>query len=381
MKKYILFTLIVIGMGCRQQPQEAPTLANYNQQLAEKKKQLIELETEISELTDKIAQLDPSLQEKAKLVDTSKMVAQDFTRYINLQGAIEAEDPVNAVSEIAGRILTLNFKEGDPVRKDQVVATLDVESIQKQVDEINTSLDLARDVFERQKRLWDQNIGSEVQYLQAKNNVERLEKSLESLDFQMSKSVVHAPISGTVDMVLTKQGEVVSPGLPIIQILNTSQLKVTTDLPENYLKIVRRGQIVNLEFPSLDLSTQGRISLLGSKIDPANRTLELEIALLTRHRLFKPNLLAEIKIEELSADDVITMPLEYILQEVDGTEFVYVVDKDDAEKYRARKRYVNLGEAADGNVIIDDGLLVGETVVFKGARNVSDGELVEFSNL
>ncbi len=374
------FIVILTFSACQNKGFTEPkTLDEFTSVLAEKKEELKLIEEEINKLSDKIAELDPSLQEKSKLVDTTIMNARDFTRYINIQGAVEADDPVNAVSEIAGRIKSLVVKEGDFVKKGNIIATIDVESIDKQIDEINSSLSLARDVYTRQDRLWQQNIGSEIQFLQAKNNVERLEKSLETIKFQRAKASVFAPITGTIDMVMTRQGEVVSPGLPIVQILNTNNLKITTDIPENYLKVVRKGMQVKLNFPSVDFTTTGIVSLLGRKIDPTNRTLELEISPRRTSNLLKPNLLSEIQIIEIFSKDVITMPLEYILQEVDGTEFVYVAELDDKGVYRASKRYVSIGEAALGDVVITEGIRPGESVIFKGSRNISHSELIEFS--
>ena len=378
----VIYSLLLISIiiSCKQEKITNPiTLDEFNTVLTEKKKELSKLEEEISMLTDKVAELDPTLQEKAKLVDTSMISLSNFTRYIEIQGSVEADDPVNAVSEIAGRISRLYVKEGDVVKRGKLIARVNVESMQKQIDEINSAMELARDIYQRQERLWKQKIGSEIQYLQAKNNVERLEKSLETINFQMSKADVYAPISGTVDMVMTKQGEVTSPGMPIIQLLNTSKLKVTTDLPENYLKVVKKGQRVDLSFPSLDIETTGRISLMGRKIDPANRTLELEIIPSKKFKLLRPNVLSRIKIIELSEDNVLMMPLEYVLQEVDGTEFIFISTKDEEGKYRAKKTYITLGETTDGKVIIKDGVSQGESIIFKGSRNISDGELLKFS--
>ena len=243
----IAFIMIVGALtltSCSSSTSEAPeTLEDYKVMLAQKKQEMNSLEEEIEELTKKVAELDPSLQEKTKLVDTAIVQPTTFIRNISIQGSVKADDPVNAVSEIPGRIQSLSVSEGQQVSRGQVIATIDVETYQKQIDEIETSLSLAKDVYDRQSRLWSQNIGSEVQYLQAKNNVDRLEKSLETIRFQMTKSKVVAPISGTVDMVISKQGEVVSPGVPIVQILNTSKLKVTTDLPENFLKIVSQQHV------------------------------------------------------------------------------------------------------------------------------------------
>lgn len=376
----ILLSILLLASCEKQHVKEPETLEELKAALTEKKQALNSLETEMQVLTDRIAELDPSLQEKSKLVDTTIMSTQDFVRYINIQGAVKADDPVNAVSDMGGRISRLFVKEGDYISKGKLIARLDVSTVESQINEINSSLDLARDVYERQERLWNKKIGSEVQYLQAKNNVERLEKSLETIKLQLSKASIYAPISGTVDMVMTNQGEVASPGMPIVQLLNTNKLKIATDIPENYLKIVKKGMNVDLNFPSVEFTTTGRVSLLGRQIDPANRTLELEILPKKSSRLLKPNLLAEIKIKEFSSKDVVFMPLEYILQEVDGTEFVYTAEQDEEGMMRATKRYVKIGEAADGSVIITEGLTSGEAVIFKGSRNVSDGELINFSN-
>lgn len=381
MKKLsIILAIFVLAFGCQQKETKEPkSLEELNKALTVKKQELYTIEKEMQELTDKIAEIDPSLQEKSKLVDTTLISTANFQRFINIQGSVEADDPVNAVSDIPGRIVQLYVKEGQRISKGSMIAKIDMESVTKQINEVNTSLDLARNVYERQERLWNQKIGSEIQYLQAKNNVERLEKTRETLNFQLTKANVYAPISGTIDMVLTNQGEVAAPGVPIVQILNTGNLKVTTDLPEAYLQIVKSGKRVNLNFPSIDFETSGRVSMLGRKIDPANRTLEVEIIPTKRSSLLKPNLLAEIKIEEMSKRGAISIPLEYVLQEVDGTEFIYVTEQDDEGKFRAKKRYVTLGETAEGDVEIQEGLTSGEAVIFKGARNVSDGELIEFS--
>ena len=381
MKKLIPALLLFLFLGsCKKTDKKPETLEEFSAKLAELKQERSMLNKQIDQLTDKVAELDPSLQEKAKLVETNQVETSDFVRYIDIQGSVKADDPVNAVSDMGGRITDLKVKEGEYVKKGAIIAQIDVETIEKQISELETSLELAQDMYNRQERLWAQKIGSEVQYLQAKNNVERLEKSMETLKLQESKAFVYAPISGAVDLVMMKQGEVAAPGLPIVQILNTSKLKVTTDLPETYLKMVKQGMKVDLEFPSIEYITTGTISQLGRKIDPTNRTLELDITPRKSSSLLRPNLLAEIKIKEYQSKDVVTMPLEYILQEVDGTEFVYIAQQDTEGTLRAKKRYVTIGEAADGKVVITEGLTEGEVVIFKGSRNVSDGELLEISN-
>jgi membrane fusion protein, multidrug efflux system len=383
MKHNILYTLLVLGIilsACQSEnkPEDSITLEDKKELLSKKQEERKSLDQEITALQDEIISLSPELQEKAALVDTLHMVSQNFIRYIEIQGVIQADERVNVVSEIPGRVLVLTAKEGDIIAKGQLIATLDVENTQNQINEVNTALSLAQDVYERQSRLWDQKIGSEVQYLQAKNNVDRLNKSLETLQYQLTKAKVYAPISGTVLMENIKQGEFASPGVPIIQILNTSKINISTDLPERYLTIMKLGDKVEMNFPSVDIQMPGKVTQLGSTIDAANRTLEVKIAPSKYSPYFKPNLLAEIKVEELNIPNVITIPVEYVLQEVDGKEFVYVVETNGQNETRATKRYIITGESALNQIIVTSGLSQNEAIVTRGARNISSGELVSF---
>jgi RND family efflux transporter MFP subunit len=378
---YILITtLLLLSVACADQtvkPTSELTLEEQKLRLKEKKDELSALQEEIDELQNKIVAQSPELQEKAKLVDTLLINKQDFKRYIDIQGRVVADDIVNVVSETAGRILNITAKEGDYVSKGQVIANIDLESLSKQKIELETALSLAVDMHDRQKRLWDQNIGSEVQYLQAKNSKERLEKSLETIDFQLTKSTVTAPISGSVDREILKAGEIASPGVPILTILNTRNLKVETDLPERFLTKLDRGDQVSINFPSIEQEMNGRVAMLGRTIDPANRTLKVDIKPAKYHKLLKPNLLAEIKVEELSIDDVVVIPSVYLLQQVDGQEYLYTV-KEENNKFRAEKTYVTTSESSADGIIITEGLESGDIIVSKGARNISDGDLIIF---
>jgi RND family efflux transporter MFP subunit len=276
---------------------------------------------------------------------------------------------------MGGRIIKMTVKEGDLVRKGQLIASVDVESMDKQKAEIQKSLDLAVDVFSRQKRLWEQNIGSEVQFLQAKNNKERLEKSMQTLDVQLKKRNIYAPISGAVDKVYLKAGEMSGPGSPIVQILNVSKVKVVTDVPETYLGKVKRGDKVSIEFPALGKNMIKNISQLGRSIDPANRTFKMEVNIDNPSGELKPNLLSIVKINDFTQKDAIFIPVDNIQQEVTGKRFVYVVKEVEGKKV-ASKTYVTIGESADNQVIITEGLAEGDKVILKGARNCADGQLI-----
>ncbi len=381
--KYLLslITLFVLLVACQQEQQVDPNaipkdLKGKKEFLKNKKAELRQLTQLIKKTEGEIDALIPDDQKIRTLVTTTTVPVKDFERYVEIQAAVEADDMVAASSETGGRILRMNFKEGDNIRKGQLVAKLDLEQIDKQVAELQTSMTLAKDVFERQERLWKQNIGSELQYLEAKNNVERLEKTLETIEFQKTKANVYAPISGVVEMVMLKQGEMASPGMPIVQILNTNKVKVVADIPETYLGKVKSGQMVTIKFPALDKEIQAKISQLGRTIDPANRTFEAQINLPNGKGMYKPNLLASMLLNDFSAKGVPVIPVEMVQQEVSGKDYVYI--KTAGEKGAvATKVFVETGENYNGEVIIKSGLTGGEEMILEGARGLAENQLIK----
>lgn len=379
--KYILFSLMVVFLlGACQPEVSVPTnLAERKALLAEQKKQLRELQMSIDTLQEAIYKEEPPKDKPTKTVSTMKLVNEEFKRFTEIQASIQSDDVAMASSETGGRITYLKAKEGQYVKKGQLIAKVDLDAIDKQVDEINTSLSLAKDTYQRQKRLWEQNIGSEMQYLQTKNNVERLEQSLKTLDFQKTKANVYAPISGAIDKVMLKEGEMSSPGLPIVEILNTYKVKVVANLPENYLGKVKRGELVDINFPALQLDKQAKITLVGRSIDSANRTFKIEIEMSNKDQTLKPNLLAIVKINDLTIADALIVPQELVLQEISGKEYVMVVSEKDGKKVAAKK-YVEQGESYDGKVQIVNGITTEDELIVVGARNAKVGDPLEINN-
>ena len=244
MRNLITFFAIAFLLAACSAPQAEPTdLAGMKKSLREKRAELKELEAAIGKLQKDIAKLDTTKKEEVRqLVTTTAVDKRNFSRFVEIQSNVQTVDAVMASSETGGRILKLNVDEGSYVKKGQLIARVDLESIDKQIEEVKKSKELAVQLYDRQKRLWDQNIGSEVQYLQAKNNVERLDKSLESLDHQLTKANVYAPISGVVNMVMIESGETAPPGGPIVEIITTSRVKVVADVPEHDRSHHRPGQ-------------------------------------------------------------------------------------------------------------------------------------------
>ena len=381
--KYIIliFSFTCLIWSCGQEgastEMENPTdLKGKKAMLSKKKKELKELKKSIDELKSEINKLSGKVEKSKRLVTTQLVEKTDFKKFVEIQATVQADDVVSASSEVGGRILNMNSKEGDYVSKGAVIASVDLESITKQVAELEKSLELATDIYERQSRLWAQKIGSEVQYLQAKNNKERIEKSIESVQFNISKSNVYAPISGYVDRVIAKSGEMAAPGMPIIQILNTSRVKIVADVPETYLSSVKKGALVNIRFPALDIEKNARVTLLGRSINPANRTFKVEVDMKNSKGVLKPNLLAMMMINDYAEKNVITIPIELVQQEVTGKDFVYI-KKDMLEGAAAQKIYVETGESYEGNIVITSGLSGGEELIMDGSRTVTENELLE----
>jgi RND family efflux transporter MFP subunit len=385
MKGQIIFAFIaLIMLGCNsrsaQNEAELPTdMAGLKALRKEKRQEARQLEGDLNEIEAKIADLEPNRPDKKRLVTTRNVERKDFRRYATIQGAIASKNLVSVSSEVPGRLTSVKVDEGHPVKRGQLIASVDMESLKKQRQELETQLELAQDIFERQDRLWKQEIGSEVQYLQAKNAVDRLNRSMETLDYSLTKSQIYAPISGVVDIVNLKTGEMAQPGMPIIMILDTRNIMVVADVPENYLGKISKGDIVNIHFPALDEDIEASVTLIGRKIHPANRTFKIEVDLPNKSGLLKPNLLSEVQINDYVEPDVIVISQELIQQEVGGRDFVIVAESD-GNGMRAKKVYIETGKSYEGDVVVATGLSEGDVLVVEGARGIADSESILIHN-
>lgn len=385
MKKIAALLLVVIvfascGGGEQTAENEIPQgIEAQKKMLKEKKAELKEIKTIIAQLEDSIRAADPNAAKaKRALVTTTGIKKSTFTRFVEIQGSVQAENTVKASSEIGGRLQGFTLNEGDYVKKGQLIGKVDLENVRKSIDELKTRLTLAEDVYKRQKSLWDQKIGTEVQYLQAKNNVEGLQKSIASLEFQLTKEPIYSPASGTINMVFARSGEVVGPGTPIFDILDLNQIKVVVDVPEIYIKSIRKGESMKIKFPALEEERSGRVKRLGNQINRANRTFQAEIALPNPGQKLIPNMLTAVLIRDYVAPNAITLPDEIIQQEVSGRSYVFIKGQGEGEQGDiAQKVYVEIGESYDGKTEIKSGLKGDETVIVEGARGLVEGELIK----
>lgn len=378
----ILLAIITALNSCNTPEQDTLPDSKEEQQklLSEKKKQLKNLQDQIDTLEKLIAKSSgKSPEDGYTLVEVDTLEKQVFKKFITLPAEVITDDLVTVSSETGGRIIKLLINEGDYVKRGTVIAEMDNETARLQKEEMEKRLELARTVYERQKRLWDQEIGSEIQYLEAKNNVEAMEKTLASLNEQLNKSVVTAPISGVVEEKLSRQGEVLAPGQPIAYMLNSNRVKVSADVPESYLNSVRKGQEINMYFPALDREERARISLVGSSINPANRTFKIEMDMANPGNVLKPNMLAEVKILEEEKKDALGLIVDYIQQEVGGKKFVYILNAK-SKPPKASKQYIKTGISYDNRIVIEGGLEAGELIITKGSFDVEDGQEVKIAN-
>ena len=338
------------------------------------------LNNEIIALEKEIAKLDTSAvkKEKEKLVTLAVIEPSKFTHYIDLKGKIDAENIAYVTPRgMGGMVKAIYVKDGQQVRKGQLLMRLDNAVEQKQVEQLQTQLSYARDIYQRQQNLWNQNIGTEVQLLTAKNNVETLEKQIAAAKEQLSNANVYAQMSGVADQVTIKVGETFSPqsaAMTGIRIVNTNDLKIVAAVPENYLSRVSVGTNLLVTLPEQNNDTiRTKVRVVGRVIDPNNRAFEIEAKIPTGKNL-KPNQLAMIKIQDYSASTAISIPVN-TLQNDDKGKFVMVAVKENG-KMIARKRPVNIGQFYGDRLEVKSGLQTGDTLIIEGFQGLYDGQLI-----
>jgi membrane fusion protein, multidrug efflux system len=374
----ILFGLLIGSCGNKQNSSNAnwDDLESLRLGLQTKQQELKEINLEIDRINERINELDTSEKPK-RLVTVDTVIASGFKHFVDFQGTVQSDEIVNISSEMGGRIVRLLIKEGQLVSRGQLIARMDSETLERQLEEIETSLSLATTVFERQSRLWEQKIGSEFQYLEAKNNKERLENSKSTLQSQLVKSKVYAPASGVVERLMLNEGEFAGPGAPIGVIVNIKRIKVVANLPESYIGVVKKGDNVMISFPTLGLELSAKVDLVGKTILEGNRTFRVEAFIpQTKDDLFKPNLLAKMKVNDYSLAEAIVIPVELLQQEASGKQFVFTVS-DNGNGLKAAKRYIETGKIFEDKILVSSGLEVGDVVIMIGSRGLSNNELIE----
>ncbi|GIV39975.1 MAG: RND transporter [Thermonema sp.] len=371
----IAISILAFAVACGAKKDD---LAAKREQLIQKKKELAKLEAEVKALEKEIAALDPAFKEELEdrtLITTLPVVRTTFAHYIEARGSVEAEKNVLITPQTVGKIVKIYVKEGQVVKRGQVIARQDVDVILKNIEQVKSQLELATTLFEKQKRLWEQKIGTEVQYLQAKTNKEALERQLAALQAQADLAVIRAPFSGIVDEVFAKEGEVAAQATPIARLVSLNEIKVVADLSEAYLNQVKTGDEVVVELPTLQETQKARITYIGQVIDPTNRTFRVEVALRNPNGKIKPEMVAIVKLKDSEVPDAVVVPVSLVQEDANG-KFVYIVD---TTTQTVQRRNIEIGSVYDGKAQVLKGLEGNEVLVNEGFRFVSEGKKVKIA--
>ncbi len=339
------------------------------------KKKQAELKTELASLATQISKLEGDSASKSVLVEANAIIPTVFKTYINVQGRVDADENVAISAEMPGTITKINVKVGDEVSKGQVLAETDARAMQQALSDMQTNLDLVNQLYEKQKALWDQKIGTEIQFLQAKTQKESMEKKMGSVQEQVRMSKIISPIDGTVDAVDIKLGQLTAPGMPAIRVINFNNLKVKADLAESYASKVHKGDEVLIRFPDSKDTLVSSVNYSARAISALNRTFGVEI-LLDNKKEFHPNQIAILNINDYRSEKpVISVPLNYIQKDLKGQTFVLIADGK-----KAAKRNITLGREYNGVVEIKEGLSDTDLLITSGYDGLNEGDAIKVKN-
>lgn len=336
-------------------------------------KKQTELAAQIKTLQAEVDALDTTKKEvKTKMVKVAQLKAQTFNHFVEIQGKVETDKNVIVSAETPGIITNIFVKQGDRVRKGQSLAEIDAALIRKSIDQLKSGLELATTVFEKQERLWKENIGTEVQYLQAKANKESLEAQKATLNEQLKKARVVSPIDGYVDENFRRVGEMASPGAPAFRIVDYSGYKIVGELAETYLDKVNIGDEVLITFPDLNKEVKSKISVVGSAINTINRTFKIEVMLPQLSNQIKPNMISYLKIKDFSKSNAIVAPINTVQSSRDG-QFIYAIENN-----KAVRKPIKVGETYGTDALILSGLKSGDNIVTFGYSDIVEGQALSF---
>lgn len=345
-------------------------LADLQTKEADIQSQETQTQTQIDKLKSELGIMD-SVQ-APMTISVSTLKPEIFKNYIDVQGHVDADENVGISTEMPGTINKINVHVGDVVSKGQVLAETDARAILQSIADLQTNAELVNQLYEKQKNLWDQKIGTEIQFLQAKTSKESMEKKMAALQEQLRMSKIISPIDGTVDAVDVKLGQVAAPGMPAIRVINYSNLKVKADVSENYASKIHKGSPVIIRFPDTNDSLVTTVSFVARAINTGTRAFTVEV-LLNSEKEYHPNMVAKLSINDYqSSQPIITVPVRIVQKDENSAQFVYLSDKG-----KAKKQLVKLGKEYNGKAEVLSGLKEGDVVVTSGYDLINEGDAVQ----
>ena len=385
---YLLILITVFLNSCSNKKQlslEEVLVTNDVELLKSRKSEidakLEELSLDLDQLNNKLSILNKD--RNTPLITTITTSEQKFNHFIELQGNVKTKQNVLVYPEMPGILNKVYVKEGQKVIKDEILATIDDGGLSQQLLLLKSNEQLAKTTFERQKRLWDQQIGSEIQYLQAKTSYDSQKNATRQLKKQLGKFTIRAPFSGIIDDVFKEKGTVVAPGpgAEIFRIINLSNMYIETDVPESYISSIKKNKMVEVNFPILGRSYDSSIRQVGNFINPSNRTFRIEVGIPNLDGEIKPNLTAKLRLNDYSNSNAILIPQSIISENAKGQQFIYVV-KDNKEKNQvyAERLVIETGKTNGDFIEVTKNLDANVEVILEGARSVNNGQVVKVIN-
>lgn len=379
-----IFSLLFL-MSCGPQEKSVDeVLENGTQAEIEQKRKA--LNTTMLELKNKIKQIDEKLSEFEEdytyaLVEARELQLGTFKHYIKILGEATTDENILIYPEFSGNLKDIYISEGEEVKKGQRLAKIDDGGVSNQLAELKARRDLAKTRFERQKRLWDQNIGSEIQFLEAETAYEQLNNSVKQVESQLKKSVIYAPFNGKIDEIITDQGQVVSPGqTPIFRILNLGKMYVSANVPENYVGSIEVGSEAIVSFGALGKTFKSEVTQVSSNISQNNRNFRVKVAIPDSIEFVKPNLIATLEINNYKTGNAIVIPENILRENAQGKAFTFALTMENDSLGVAEFRELKLGKRYQGEIEVLEGLKASDIIVTEGARTIKKGEKVKVLN-
>lgn len=366
----ILFTAMLVSCQHNEEGIESKRKA-----LDEKQKQLSTLKAEIKTLKAEIEEMDTTtVSGDLTPVATQELNVREFEHFTTLTGSVTSKENVLVSSEAMGRVVRVHVTEGQKVSRGQVLVSLENDAISNQLNEIKSAYELAKITFEKRQRLWDQNIGSEIEYLQSKNNYERTKNQLGQIQAQYDHTFIKAPINGSVDNIDINEGELVSAGTPVARVVDLERVEIEAELSEDYLSSVHKGDTVTVGIPALNITQKVPIVFVSQVINPENRSFKIKVNLRNKNGHIKPNVLANVKIRDYVNEEALAIPSISIKKDLKGS-YVYVVNQESGRSV-VKKKYVRTGKSFEDITEVLSGLDAGDQIITSGFNQVTEGEEV-----
>ena len=369
-------TLVLLSCGNKENAQSIDKLIESKNVKALQEKKTA-LQAEIAKIEAGLATLDVKKEEALVSIMTVKDTV--FSHYLDIQGNVDTKENIIVQPEFSGTLTSLTVKAGQKVSKGQILGRVDDAGMSSQLASAENQYSLAKTTFERQKNLWDQKIGSEIQYLQAQTQMVSAQKGVAQIKAQLSKTVIRAPFSGTIDEVFVEKGQVVSPSAQgLMRIVNLGNMFVSTSVPETYIGKLKVGDLVDVYLTSLGKTYKGKVRQIGNFINPNNRSFGIEVSIPNPENLLRPNQVAKLKITDYTSKNTVVVPTNVIQEDGKGDQYVYVVEGSNGKTGNAKKVIVKLGQSSDNVTEILSGLSANDSIVTEGVNSISDGMKLNF---